>query len=729
MPKKEPTQNNKMRKQRVPRAKRKLLVACACAALLILVLIGNLIYVGIVMGPEYSAKAQRQWQSTVSLQADRGDIVDRNGNVLAESYTTYQVCANPASIEEEDRERVANILATLLNLDYDTVYSKLIKRSPTTGALYQQVKIKDQVEADVVTQLSSYQLGSGVSYYADVKRNYPEGQLFAQLLGYTDIDGNGQTGVELTYNSYLAGQNGKQIVETDRDNNAIVGGEEEYIEPVHGSEIVTTLDTAAQNFLEAALEEACTVNLAKSAYGVLMDPKTAEIIAIGTYPTFNPNTPPRSDMDTLLELSRQRMVTDTYEPGSVFKMITLAAAIDTGTVNTATGFECRGSLTVAGEKIKCWKSGGHGTESLQEAVAGSCNPAFMSMALKMGTNTFYDYIYAFGFNDSTGSGLTGETKGTVTHKKYIREPDLARIGFGQSISCTGLQMAVAAAACINGGELLQPYYISSITAADGTVQETHERTVVRRVISESSSKTLRTLLQGVVETGSGKNAAIPGYSVGGKTGTSQKYDDKGNVSSTLLVASFLGFAPVDDPQYMCLIIVDEPQVPVVYGSTVAAPYVQQVLSKVLNYYGIEPDKTGDQAVSVPDLTGMTVEQAVAALKEAGLTATYMEEEAAAAVQRQSPKAGNVVVKGSNVILYTAWTTYKAEDVEVEMVKMPDIIGKNRLDAMDALIKAGLVMDYDRANSAGTVISVQYEEGTQLPKGTSVRVEFYLEPDE
>lgn len=726
MPKKKV--ENKKRKRRIPRAKRKLLFVSACALALILVLIGNLIYVGIVKGPEYSKKAQRQWQSTVSLKADRGDILDRNGNVLAESYTTYQVCANPASIDEEDRERVASILATLLNLDYDTVYAKLIKRSPTTGNLYQQVKIKDQVEANIVTQLSSYQLGSGVSYYADVKRNYPEGQLFAQLLGYTNIDGDGQSGTELSYNSYLSGQDGKQIVETDRDGNAIIGGEEQYVEPVHGSTIVTTLDTAAQNFLEAALEEACTVNLAKSAYGLLMDPQTGEIIAIGTYPTFDPNSPPRNDGETLLSLSRQRMVTDTYEPGSVFKMVTLAAAIDAGVVNTATNFDCKGYLTVTGQKIKCWKSGGHGKETLQEAVAGSCNPAFMSMALKLGTNTFYDYIYAFGFNDTTGSGLTGETKGTVTHKKYILDTDLARIGFGQSISCTGLQMATAAAACINGGELLQPYYISSVTAEDGTVQETHERTVVRRVISESTSKTVRQLLQGVVESGSGKNAAVPGYSVGGKTGTSQKYDDKGNVSSTLLVASFLGFAPVDDPKYMCLIIVDEPQVPVVYGSTVAAPYVQQVLSKVLTYYGVEPDKVGDEAVSVPDLTGMTVEQAIAALKEVGLTATYLEEEKAAAVQRQSPSAGNVVVKGSNVILYTAWTTYKAEDEEVEMVKMPDIMGKNRLDAMDALTKAGLVMDYDRSSSAGSVISVQYEEGTQLPKGTSVHVEFYYDPD-
>ena len=692
------------RRPRISRLRRKLLVASAFAVVLLLALLTNLYYVSIVKGPEYAKMAQRQWQSSLSLKAERGKILDRNSNVLAESYTTYMVCVNPQAITEDaDRERIANILSTLLNVNYETIIAKMTKINPKDGKYYQQVKIKDQVESNVIAQLVTFQENRAISYYADVKRNYPEGNLFGQLLGFTNVDGDGQTGVELSYNSILSGVDGKQMAETDRDGNEIPGGESSYIAPIGGASVQMTVDTGIQGFLQSALEEAARTNLAKYAYGVVMNPKTGEIYAISSYPTIDPNNPPRTDAETLLDLSRQRMVTETYEPGSVFKIVTLAAALDSGTVNDSTTFNCKGSLNVLGQKIKCWRTRGHGKETLAQAVQNSCNPAFMSMALKMGTDKFYEYIYAFGMNDKTGVGIGGETTGKVTHRKYIRDTDLARIGFGQSISCTGLQMAAAVCAAINGGELLKPYYVQDVVATDGTVLEHHEREVVRQVISAETSAQIRKYLTGVVDAGSGKNAAIPGYSVGGKTGTSQKYDENGKVSSTLLVASFVGFAPADDPEYLCMIIVDEPQVPVVYGSTVAAPYVQQVLKNVLTYYSVPTDRN-ENAVSVPDVRGMTVEQA-------------------AAVQRQSPAPGNMVVKGSPVILYTAWTTFQGEEEEIEMTKVPKILGKNRINAMDALTKAGLVMDYDRSQSTGTVTMVQYPEGTEIPKGTSVHVDF------
>ena len=646
------------RRPRISRLRRKLLVASAFAVVLLLALLANLYYVSIVKGPEYAKMAQRQWQSSLSLKAERGKILDRNSNVLAESYTTYMVCVNPQAITEDaDRERIANILSTLLNVNYETIIAKMTKINPKDGKYYQQVKIKDQVESNVIAQLVTFQENRAISYYADVKRNYPEGNLFGQLLGFTNVDGDGQTGVELSYNSILSGVDGKQMAETDRDGNEIPGGESSYIAPIGGASVQMTVDTGIQGFLQSALEEAARTNLAKYAYGVVMNPKTGEIYAISSYPTIDPNNPPRTDAETLLDLSRQRMVTETYEPGSVFKIVTLAAALDSGTVNDSTTFNCKGSLNVLGQKIKCWRTRGHGKET-----------------------------------DKTGVGIGGETTGKVTHRKYIRDTDLARIGFGQSISCTGLQMAAAVCAAINGGELLKPYYVQDVVATDGTVLEHHEREVVRQVISAETSAQIRKYLTGVVDAGSGKNAAIPGYSVGGKTGTSQKYDENGKVSSTLLVASFVGFAPADDPEYLCMIIVDEPQVPVVYGSTVAAPYVQ-------------------------------VEQAVKALKTVGLDATYMETEQAAAVQRQSPAPGNMVVKGSPVILYTAWTTFQGEEEEIEMTKVPKVLGKNRINAMDALTKAGLVMDYDRSQSTGTVTMVQYPEGTEIPKGTSVHVDF------
>lgn len=711
------------RRPRISRLRRKLLVASALAVLLLLALLVNLYYVSIVKGPEYAKMAQRQWQSSLSLKAERGRILDRNGNVLAESYTTYQVCVNPQAITEDaDRERIANILSTLLNVNYESIIAKMTKINPKDGKPYQQVKIKDQVESNVIAQLVTFQENRAISYYSDVKRNYPEGNLFGQLLGFTNVDGDGQTGVELSYNTVLSGVDGKQIAETDRDGNEIPGGESSYIAPIGGAAIQLTVDTGIEGFLQNALEEAARTNLAKYAYGVVMSPKTGEIYAISSYPTIDPNNPPRTDAETLLDLSRQRMVTETYEPGSVFKVVTLAAALDSGTVNDGTTFKCKGYLNVLGQKIKCWRSKGHGSETLAQAVQNSCNPAFMSMAIKMGTDKFYEYIYAFGMNDKTGVGIGGETTGKVTHKKYIRDTDLARIGFGQSISCTGMQMAMAVCAAINGGELLKPYYVQDVTAASGEVLEHHEKEVVRQVITPETSALIRKYLTGVVDSGSGRNAAIPGYSVGGKTGTSQKYDENGKVSSTLLVASFVGFVPADDPEYLCMIIVDEPQVPVVYGSTVAAPYVQQVLKNVLTYFSVPTDRK-ESAVSVPDVRGMTVEQATAALKSAGLDAVYMESEKAAAVQRQSPSPGNFVVRGSPVILYTAWTTFQGEEEEIEMTKVPKLEGKNRINALDALTKAGLVMDYDRSNSAGTVTMAQYPEGTEVPKGTTVHVEF------
>ncbi len=722
-----PTEEQKRKKRRVKlsSAKKRLLISMVVLGIMFAALIGKLSYEVIVNGDSYAKKASMQWQSTTSIKADRGEIQDRDGNVLASSYTTYQVCANLQMITQDDRERVANTLAVLLDLDYDSVLAKLNKTS-SAGQLLSQVKIKDQVEAETIQLFSAQQLTNELSYYADVKRTYSSGTLYSQLLGFTNTDGAGQTGLELTYNSYLAGTDGYQVTDTDRDGNTFAGSEEQYVAAIPGADLILTTDTRIENYLENALEEACTVNNAKYAMGLVMNPQTGEILAAAGYPCYDNDEPPRSDATALLELAKLRVATDTYEPGSIFKIITLASALESGAVTTSTHFNCKGSLTVAGDSIHCWKTAGHGNQTLTQAAENSCNCAFMSMALKIGTRAFYNYIYAFGFGDSTASGITGETSGSVTHIKYVREPDLARIGFGQSISCTALQLATAVSAAINGGELLKPYIVSQIVDQDGNILLQNGRTVVRRVISEETSATVRSILTSVVENGSGRNAQVYGYSVGGKTGTSQKYEDDGSVSSTKLIASFVGFAPADDPQYLCIIVVDEPQIPVVYGSTVAAPFVQMVLNSVLGDSGIAPDKN-NEAVIVPDTTGLSVTDAAKLLRDSGLTATYMEDEASASVQRQAPAAGTVVVKGSDVILYTAWTTVRAEDETITYTTMPDIIGKTRLNAMDALIKAGLTMEYDRTQSAGVVTFTQYAEGTQLPVGTTVQVGFTYTP--
>lgn len=720
--------HDKKKRKRLPRYKRKLTFASIMAGLLIAVLIAYLIYVGIVMGPEYTLKAQQQWSKASSLKAERGDIRDRNGNILAESYTTYQICANPVSIATQDeRERIAAILSGVLNLDPDSVLAKLSKRN-SEGNLYSQVKIKDQVEVDVVQKLDSYQLDRAVSHYTDVKRNYPEGALFAQLLGFTDLDGNGQTGVEMTYNKYISGSDGRQVVETDRAGNAIIGGSEEYTPAIPGADVDLTVDTAVQKYLEDALGQAVSDSGALSAFGVLMDPNTGEILAVGVAPSFDPNSPPRSDALTLLDLSRQRIATDTYTPGSFFEYITLAAGLDSGAVSTASAFNCSKNMKIEGSTAKCLLGQYHGKETLSQAVQNNCSLSFMSAALTMGRDTFYKYLYAFGFGESTRSGLTGETSGTVTHKKYVRAPELAALSCGDGITVTGMEMAASFAACINGGKLLKPYVISRITDSTGTAVVENAYTVVREPIGADVSDRMRNLFVNYVENGKGSSARIPGYSVGGFGGFGFKLDEKDQVSSTLSVCSFAGYAPADNPKYLCLIIVNEPQIPITYASTLAAPYVQSVLSNTLIYYGEKTTSNTVNAVSVPNLVGASVADAVAALDRDGLGATYIEGEGAAAVQRQYPLPGSEVAKGSKVTLYTAWTTFMGVEEEIEYTTVPKLEGKNRIDALDALTKAGLVMDYDRSMSYGTVIAAEYGEGTSLPVGSSVHVEFYYAED-
>jgi len=712
--KKKPNKN----KIKVPPSKRNLLWVIGIFAVLLGMIVVQLVLRVIVQGPENAKKAARQWGMTTGIRAQRGEIQDRNGTVLASSYTTYQVCANPRAISEDDRERVAYYLATLLDEDPAKI---LIKISNTDK---QQVRIKSQVERSIINQLSGLQMGRSISFYADVKRSYPEGNHFSQILGFTNVDGEGQSGVELDFNSYLSGINGYVQTQTDRDNKPIPNAREEYVDAVPGANVILTADTGLQNIAEAIAEECHTVNKAKTVQVYLWNVQSGETYAMTSYPSYDPNDPPREEAKTLLEMARNRIVADTYEPGSTFKIITLAAALDSGAITMNTRFNCTGSLSIKGQRIKCWKPGGHGSQSLAEAVQNSCNCAFMAMALKMGKDTFYEYIYAFGMGTKTELGLSGETSGSVTHKKYIRDSDLARIGFGQSISMTGMQLAMAASAAVNGGELLKPWIVAEIVSQSGEVMLQNYRTPIRRVITPQTSKLVRELLQGVVEHGSGRNAAVPGYTVSGKTGTAQKYEDDGSVSSTRLIASFIGFAPATDPFLGCLIIVDEPQIPVVFGSTVAAPYVQMVLARALAYMGIQPDNE-TKRVLVPNLYGLTISEARRELNRYGLRSVYLESEsdAGATVHKQIPAAGNYVVADSPVILFSAWTSFLAEEEEIQYTTMPNLINDSRLNALDKMKAAGLIMDYDPNNCAGKITTTQYPTGTRLPVGTVVSVVF------
>ena len=693
--------------------KRRLLLMLVFIAAIFFALIIRLFYIQVIQGPELQEKALSQWTRDTALSAKRGRILDSNGTVLAQSGTAYKILVWPQVIkqtEQLNRERIATELAELLNMDKDYVLERITSNK-------QEIVLKRQVERDVVDQLSALKLGNGVGVAIDTKRYYPSSSLFSQLIGFTTVDGMGQEGLEKTYDKYLAGEDGRMITETDRKGNPLAYGSEEFIEPLDGYDLVLTTDSVVQSFLTSALEEALTINQASSAQGIVMNCKTGEIIAIATMPDYDPNSPPRDDLELLRELVKNRVVSDSYEPGSTFKIITLSSAIDSGAVDDSYSITCNGYHMVNGERIKCWRTRGHGTQNLTQVAENSCNPAFMDMALKMGTETFYDYIYAFGFGSTTGSGLTGESKGIVTHEKYIRENNLARIGFGQNIAVTPIQLVTAVSAAVNGGNLMQPYIVSKVVSQSGEVISNTEPTVVRRVISEESSAKVREILESVVENGSGKNARIAGYRVGGKTGTAQKYDESG-ASSSKLIASFIGFAPADDSEYVVLILVDEPQVGTIFGSTVAAPFVKTVLEETLQHYGYLPE-TREELVEVPSVIGYSTAEARDILRNVGLDAIF---QASDAVIQQIPHAGEKVQKDTGILLYTAQTTAEP-DSAAETVKVPDLTGLTRIQAYDKLAEAGLNLVIEPEDQAGTVILQKPAAGTEVEPGSEVRADF------
>lgn len=703
--------------------KKRLAITLFGVAVMFAMLISRLFWIMIIQGPELSEKALLQQTQDTSLTAARGCITDAGGVVLAQSGTAYKVLLNPyqmsLSKSMEERKRVALELSEILKMDYDYVLSQVQKRN-SAGVYYKEVILKRQVERDVVDAINSRELGSGVYMAIDSKRYYPNGSLFSQLLGFTTIDGVGQSGVEQKYDKYLSGENGRMITETDAVGSALAYGAQEIIEPVNGYDVVLTTDSAIQSFLEKALKEAMKVNQAQTAQGIVMNCKTGAIVALSTQPDCDPNSPPRDDIATLNALSRNRVVSDSYEPGSTFKIVTLASALDSRAVSLASGYYCPGYHMVNGERIKCWRAGGHGSETLKKAVQNSCNPAFMQMALAMGVDTFYDYIYAFGFGTTTASGVSGETGGIVTHQKYMTENTLARIGFGQSIAVTPLQLITAASAAVNGGELMQPYVVDRIVSQSGEIILQNVPIAVRRVISQESSAKVRDLLESVVTEGSGRNASIPGYRVGGKTGTAQKYED-GKIADGKLIASFIGFAPADDPEYVCLILVDEPKVGTIFGSTVAAPFVKQVMEETLRHYGYLPTQSAE-TVSVPDLTGMSIDEAKAVLKTNGLGAVY-QDAGTDIVTAQVSAANEIVQKGSDVLLYTDKTGIEITEAEVERVTVPNVLGRTRLSANDQLAEAGLKILIDPPDQTGVAFRQYPEAGAQVEAGTQVLVEF------
>ena len=650
------------------------------------------------------------------IAPSRGSIIDRNGSVLAMSATAYTASVNPRQVT--DAEAMAQILAPVLNMDEADIVEKASNTSRSSVILRRQ--LSRETARQLKAMMAEYRdrdsdALSGLVLDEDSQRFYPYGEFLSQVIGITTIDGVGQAGLESSLNDYLSGKSGLVLGEIDGKGRALSYSGSEYIAAVDGSTVELTIDATIQGFCEKAAREAYAVNNAESVRILAMDPATGEILAMAMQPSYDLNDPPRDDVEALNALMRNRLVTDAYEPGSTFKILTIAAALDCGLTNPSEGFYCSGSVYVEGGKIRCWGKP-HGAETLAQGLENSCNPVFVELALRLGEERFYEYLGKFGIGRSTGVDISGEASGIVISRSNVKTGDLARMGFGQSIAVTPLQLLTAACSTVNGGRLMQPYIVRSITSPEGELLEQNEPMMVRSTITEETSATMRTLLEGVVDHGGGKNARVEGYRIGGKTGTAQVYID-GVVSSDTHIGSFVGFAPIDDPRIAIMVIVDRADVAVDYGSVTAAPYAKEILEQALVYMGCAKDM-GDKAVGdvmVPDVTGLSVSDALASLDEAGLDGVL--DGVGARVIAQLPASGAEMAEGSLVMLYVDGAVLDADWVEV-----PDVTGLSVTEANRLIRSYGLKMT---VSGSGIAVSQSPAAGeTVLPTGT---VDVLFEP--
>ena len=556
--------------------KKRLLASILLAVFLFTLIFAKLIHVMLVQGKSLQVKALDQWTRDLPNDAPRGQILDRNGVVLAGTATRYNLYVRPNSAT--DKEGLAQCLAEVFGYDKDKVLEKISKK-------VSEVTVATKVTKEQMSAL--FDMGfDGLYYSEDNFRYYPYGDFMTQVLGFTGADGNGQTGLEAYYDKYLTGINGYILTETDLVGREIEGGENYYLPSISGLNLTTTLDSRVQEIVEGAVEKAVALYNPKAVACLVMDYTNGEIISLAEYPSFDLNNVPRDDLEKLFSSSKSMLVSSVYEPGSTFKILTAAAALDTGAMNTAKRFYCPGFRVVDGKRIRCWKTKGHGSIDFGEGVESSCNCVFMDSALAMGTDKFYTYLKNFGLRAKTGVDMTGETSGIFISQDLVKTVDLARIGFGQAVAVTPIGMMTACSAVVNGGKTVTPHLVKGFADEKGNkIDDVFVIEEKNTVVSGDTSATMRELLSRVVSHGSGKGAGVNGYNIAGKTGTAQKYEN-GGIAQGKYISSFLGFSLEAGAPYGVLMIVDEPKGYVYYGSLVAAPLVGDIFRSVFDLFSL-----------------------------------------------------------------------------------------------------------------------------------------------
>lgn len=645
----------------------------------------------------YSGLAFRNQTRSTTVAANRGDIFDRNMNILATSVGVENVYLNPHELKQakEDVPEIARVLSGILERDEEWI----LKQAQDLTRRYKQVgyKVSKETAGLVRAYINEHDI-SGIHLEPDSRRSYPYGSLAAQVLGFTNDSGTGSEGIEASYNSFLEGTAGKVVTSKGNNEMDMPFSYEHYITSQQGNSLILTLDVTVQAMLEKRMEEAISkFDVQNGAFGLVMNVKTGQILAMATLGSYDPNNYLEiADPNTAAELARlqleyqlnsegseayqkgktlyqraltaaqlkqwrNRCISDGYEPGSTFKVLTLAAALDSGVVDLNTRFHCSGAEQIPGraQRLHCWRSAGHGAEDTAQALQNSCNIAFAHIALKLGGDTFYEYIEKFGILEKTGIDLAGESKGVFFSKELITNTDkwgtasLTSGSFGQTFKITPLQLVRAIASVVNGGYLMEPYLVSQILDADGNTVYQAEPTVARRTIRQETSEVMCRLIESVVTEGTAKNAQVAGFSIGGKTGTSEKIDvfDENGQRVLDKIVSFVGIAPMNDPQYIVLVALDTPSRETgiyISGGVMAAPTVGAVMADILPYLGVARSQEPEM-VELPDLTGLTAKEAEATLKELGLAVVFSGE--GAVVSSQIPAPAQQMAVGSQVIVY------------------------------------------------------------------------------
>ncbi len=627
-------------------------------------LIGRLAFIQIINSSEYQQKAMEQWTRDIPIPSQRGIIYDRNSKKLAISATAYEIYVRPAEVK--DPEVLAQALSDVLEMDRAQLLQKISVKKDT-------VIIKKKVDADKVKALREKEL-SGLIFIDDCKRFYPQTNFASYILGFTNTDNEGQDGVELTYEKYLNGFPGRNIKMTDAHGQELPGSEAKYYEPQDGLNLVLSVDEVIQHFAEKAIENALVENKAKRVTAIVVDPKTGDILAMAVKPDFDNNDPrkipeelldkwstmsSKEQYDALFKTWRNPAVSDTYEPGSTFKIITSVAGLEENVVKPDDRFHCVGHVTVSGKRIKCWRSyNPHGPESFAEAVKNSCNPVFVEVGQRLGKEKLYKYIKAFGFGTPTNIKLPGEAAGIVRGVNEMGPVELANISFGQGISVTPIQLISAVSAVANGGYLMEPRVAKKVIDDMGKTVHEFPTRMVRQVISKETAATMRQILEAAVAPTAG--SYIPGYKVAGKTGTAQKAEGGFYVPGKF-VSSFIGFAPANDPKIVVMVVIDEPGGAQHFGGVIAAPVAKSILYDTLRYLDVKPQYTPEEAkllqkplVKVPEVEGMSLQNAIKELAKAKLKYSVdseFEHSLESVILDQTPKAGADINEGSIVILY------------------------------------------------------------------------------